>query len=136
MQNEAKKIGRYFKVSLDELARQIEQPAYFNEQLRYNYIYKGPVLEWYMRIKVRMEKNYQLFNDLLPKQGNILDIGCGYGFMPYMLHFVCPQRVITGIDYDEQKIATANHCFSKNSKAFVLYMQMQLNILSMSTMPL
>ena len=110
-----KKIGRYFKASLDELARQTERPAYFNEQLRYNYIYKGPVLEWYMRIKVRMEKNYQLFNDLLPKQGNILDIGCGYGFMPYMLHFVCPQRVITGIDYDEQKIATANHCFSKNS---------------------
>lgn len=111
-----KKIGRYFKASLDALAGQIEQPAYFNEQLRYNYIYKGPVLEWYMRIKVRMEKNYQLFNELLPKQGNILDIGCGYGFMPYMLHFVSPGRVITGIDYDEQKIATANHCFSKEAQ--------------------
>lgn len=110
----AKSVGRYFRDELNALAQKIEQPDYFNEQLRYNYIYKGPVLEWYMRIKVRMEKNYRLFNELLPRQGNILDIGCGYGFMAYMLHFVCPQRMITGIDYDEEKIATANHCFSKN----------------------
>jgi 2-polyprenyl-3-methyl-5-hydroxy-6-metoxy-1,4-benzoquinol methylase len=49
----------------------------------------------------------------LPKQGKILDIGCGYGFMAYMLHFVSPQRDITGIDYDEEKIETANNCFDK-----------------------
>ncbi len=109
-----KKISRYFKLSFEDLRRQTEQPCYFNEQLHYNYIYKGPVLEWYMRIKVRLEKNYKVFNDLLPRQGKILDIGCGYGFMPYMMHFVCPQRTITGLDYDEQKIATANHCFSKD----------------------
>ena len=29
-----KKIGRYFKASLEDLAGQVEQPAYFNEQLR------------------------------------------------------------------------------------------------------
>ena len=110
-----KMISRYFKTSFEELRQKTEQPAYFNEQLRYNYIYKGPVLEWYMRIKVRLEKNYQVFNDLLPRNGKILDIGCGYGFMPYMLHFVCPERNITGIDYDEQKIATASHCFSKDA---------------------
>ena len=109
-----KNIGRYFKDSFELLRKKIEQPAYFNEQLRYNYIYKGPVLEWYMRIKVRMEKNYQLFHEFLPQTGSILDIGCGYGFMPYMLQFTAPDRHITGIDYDEQKIATANHCFSKN----------------------
>jgi 2-polyprenyl-3-methyl-5-hydroxy-6-metoxy-1,4-benzoquinol methylase len=43
-----------------------------------------------------------------------LDIGCGYGFMAYMLHFVSSQRHITGIDYDDQKVATASQCFSKN----------------------
>jgi 1-acyl-sn-glycerol-3-phosphate acyltransferase len=108
-----KNISHYFKDSFEILRKQTEQPAYFNEQLLYNYIYKGPVLEWYMRIKVKMEKNYRVFNDLLPQTGNILDIGCGYGFMSYMLHFVSPRRTITGLDYDEQKIATANHCFSK-----------------------
>jgi len=109
-----KKISRYFKTSFEELRKRMEQPGYFYEQLHYNYIYKGPVLEWYMRIKVRMEKNYRLFDELLPRNGNILDIGCGYGFMSYMLHFVSPARTITGLDYDEQKIATASHCFSKD----------------------
>jgi 2-polyprenyl-3-methyl-5-hydroxy-6-metoxy-1,4-benzoquinol methylase len=33
--------------------------------------------------------------------------------MSYMLAFTSSQREITGIDYDEDKIDTANHCFSK-----------------------
>jgi uncharacterized protein len=109
-----KKISHWFKEEFSKLKTNIEQPAYFREQLLYNYLYKSPVLEWYMRVKVRMEKNYSLFNDRVPKQARLLDIGCGYGFMSYMLHFVSPQRRITGVDYDEQKIATANHCFSKD----------------------
>lgn len=96
------------------LRHEAEQPRYFREQLFYNYIYKGPVLEWYMKIKVRLEKNYQLFHELLPSDGALLDIGCGYGFMTYMLHFASPNRHITGIDYDVDKISTASHCFSKS----------------------
>jgi 1-acyl-sn-glycerol-3-phosphate acyltransferase len=116
-----KLIGRYFRGEFAKLRNQLEQPSYFREQLIYNYIYKGPVLEWYMRIKTRLEKNYQLFHDLLPKQGKILDAGCGYGFMSYMLHFSANEREITGIDYDEEKIETANHCFSKNEKINFFY---------------
>jgi uncharacterized protein len=79
------------------------------------------VLEWYMKIKVRLEKNYRLFHDFLPKQGKFLDAGCGYGFMSYILQFVAPDREMTGIDYDEKKIETANHCFSKNEKINFYY---------------
>lgn len=111
----AKRIGRYFRTEFEMLRSEIEQPKYFREQLISNYLYKGPVLEWYMRIKTRLEKNYQPFNDIVPKQGKILDIGCGYGFMPYMLSFVAKDRQITGIDYDEEKIDTANLCFSKTN---------------------
>ena len=109
----SKTIGRYFRDEFSLLKREIEQPAYFREKLIYNYLYKGPVLEWYMRVKTKLEKNYQPFHDLVPEQGKILDIGCGYGFMSYMLSFTSPQREITGIDYDGEKIDTANHCFSK-----------------------
>jgi 2-polyprenyl-3-methyl-5-hydroxy-6-metoxy-1,4-benzoquinol methylase len=66
-----------------------------------------------MRIKTRLEKNYQRFHELVPMRGKILDIGCGYGFMSYMLSFTSAQRNITGIDYDGDKIDTANNCFSK-----------------------
>ncbi|MEP7107252.1 MAG: 1-acyl-sn-glycerol-3-phosphate acyltransferase [Ferruginibacter sp.] len=110
----AKGIARYFREEYANAISRIEQPSFFRERLIYNYLYKGPELEWYLKVKLSLEKNYQLFHDLLPKEGKILDIGCGYGFMSYMLSFAAPQRDITGIDYDEEKIKTANHCFDKS----------------------
>ena len=110
----AKATSRWFKARFAEISEAIQQPAYYKEQLKYNYLYKGPVLEWYMRIKTRMEKYYQPIHELIPTSGKILDIGCGYGFMSYTLQFASPARIITGIDYDEEKITIANHCFSKN----------------------
>jgi 2-polyprenyl-3-methyl-5-hydroxy-6-metoxy-1,4-benzoquinol methylase len=108
-------MGRYIRQQYEKQKEESETPRYFKELLIYNYLYKGPVLEWYLRIKIRLEKNYQLFHDLLPKKGRILDIGCGYGFMSYMLHFSAPARDIIGYDYDEEKIAVANHCFSRDT---------------------
>ena len=108
-----KNISRYFRNEYEQLRSESETPSFFREQLYYNYLYKGPVLEWYQRIKIRLEKNYAQFHALLPMQGRILDIGCGYGFMPYMLHFLSKDRIITGIDHDEEKIATANHAYLK-----------------------
>ncbi|MEO6669697.1 MAG: 1-acyl-sn-glycerol-3-phosphate acyltransferase [Ferruginibacter sp.] len=110
-----KYIGRYFRNEFLEMSEALEQTRYYREQLKYNYIYKGPMLEWYMKIKTRLEKNYQPFHELLPKTGKILDIGCGNGFLCYMLNFVSPARQVMGIDYDQEKIETANNCFSKNS---------------------
>ncbi len=69
-----------------------------------------------MRVKLRLENNYLQFHELLPMQGKLLDIGCGYGFMSYMLNFTGQERTITGIDYDEEKIKTARNCFSKNDR--------------------
>lgn len=109
-----KLVSRYFRQEYETLRREEETPAYYREQLIYNYLYKGPVLEWYMRIKTKMENNYALFHQLLPKKGKIMDIGCGYGFMSYMLHFLAPERQIRGVDYDEEKIATAQHCYLRN----------------------
>ncbi|HTB26672.1 MAG TPA: 1-acyl-sn-glycerol-3-phosphate acyltransferase, partial [Puia sp.] len=110
----AKYLGRYFRQQYAKLKEELELPRYFREKLIYNYIYKGPVLEWYLRVKIRLEKDYKTFHDLLPVKGRILDIGCGYGFMSYMLQFAAQEREITGYDYDEEKIEVANHCFSRN----------------------
>jgi 2-polyprenyl-3-methyl-5-hydroxy-6-metoxy-1,4-benzoquinol methylase len=108
-----KLISRYFKDEYNKMRSEIETVDYFYNRLTKNYIYKGPVLEWYMRIKVKMEDKYRLFESLLPKKGTITDVGCGYGFLPYMLSFMSEDRIVIGTDYDEEKIATANNCFSK-----------------------
>lgn len=113
-QSRTKNISKYFKEQHELLRKDLEQPKYFKEHLFFNYIYKGPVLEWYLKIKTRLENYYQQFHELLPREGKILDLGCGYGFMAYMLYWASQnKRQITGVDYDEEKIETANHCFSK-----------------------
>lgn len=111
-----KQISRYFKTAYEQIRAATEVPAYYRELLIYNYLYKGPVLEWYMRVKTSMEKNYALFHELLPQDGRIIDIGCGYGFLAYMLHFLSPGRRITGVDYDEDKIATAAHAYLRKEQ--------------------
>lgn len=116
-----KAISRQFKSLHQERRLQYEQGKWFRKKLLANYIYKGPVLEWYMRIKTRLERNYQPFIDELPAEGRILDLGCGYGAMSYMLKFTGAGRDITGIDYDEEKILTANHCFSKDDRIRFLH---------------
>jgi uncharacterized protein len=88
-------------------------PDYHKDLLIRNFIYKGPILEWYMRVKLRLEGNYRFFNDLLPKKGHITDVGCGYGFLSYMLALISEERQITGIDYDEDKIDVARSGISR-----------------------
>ncbi len=112
----AKAVGRYFRAQYEELKMKVETPDYHRERLLANYLYKGPVLEWYMRIKTGMEGNYRLFDQLVPRDASVLDIGCGYGFMSYALLFSAPERRLTGIDYDEEKIAVANQCFDKTDR--------------------
>lgn len=113
-QERTRSVSKYFREQHTQLTKELEQPKYFREHLFFNYIYKGPVLEWYLKIKLRLENYYQPFHELMPPEGSILDLGCGYGFMSYILYWSSQEkRRITGVDYDEEKIDTANHCFSK-----------------------
>jgi 2-polyprenyl-3-methyl-5-hydroxy-6-metoxy-1,4-benzoquinol methylase len=97
----------------DILRQHIETVNYFRSLLISNYIFKGPVLEWYCRIKTKLENNYSLFEGLMPKVGKIVDVGCGYGFLAYMLMFKSKHRLILGIDFDDEKIEVATNCVSK-----------------------
>lgn len=111
-----KSISKYFKQEFAKFKQTRENTAYFREQLVKNYIYKGPVIEWYARIKTKLEHNYEAIEKLIPVSGKIADIGCGYGFLSYMLSFTSSARNIIGLDYDEEKIAVAQHNFSANNQ--------------------
>ena len=112
-QEKTKNIGRYMRNEYDILRQKIETVHYFRSLLISNYIFKGPVLEWYCRIKTKLENNYSLFEGLMPKVGKIVDVGCGYGFLAYMLMFKSKHRLILGIDFDDEKIEVATNCVSK-----------------------
>jgi len=89
---------------------------YYRRLLTLNYILKGPILEWYLRVKLKLEDNYEIYNLLMPRHGEILDLGCGYGFISYMLMFTADDRYVTGVDFDAEKIGLAGNCFSKNNR--------------------
>ncbi|MCX2745375.1 MMPL family transporter [Mangrovivirga sp. M17] len=105
-----KKISKYFKEEYGKVRASLEKPEFFKDIMISNYIYKGPVLEWYLKVKNSLEGNYSLFHKLLPNEGKVVDVGCGYGLMTYALGYSSPDREITAIDYDEEKIAVARNC--------------------------
>lgn len=109
----AKLTGRYFREQYEILRKESEQPEFFLTHIHSNFIYKGPVLEWYMKIKMRLEDSYRIFHQLVPDRAKVLDLGCGYGFMSYMLGYLSGERKITAIDYDEEKIEIAGNGYAR-----------------------
>lgn len=109
-----KQICKYFRQEFAILKSDYESNEYFRMKLINNFIYKGPVLEWYLRIKIRIEKDYNNFLLHIPLKARITDLGCGYGFLSYILYMRSEDRIINGYDYDLEKIQTANNCSLKN----------------------
>jgi trans-aconitate methyltransferase len=64
-----------------------------------------------MRVKTRIDGYYDLWDRLVPRDAVVTDVGCGYGQMSFMLGILSPERKITGLDYDEEKILLAQHTF-------------------------
>lgn len=108
-----KAISRYFKKEYARLRQELETPRFFKEIILKNYVYKGPVLEWYVRVKLALEDYYITLHKLIPDNARIVDLGCGYGYMTYGLAFSRSGRSIIGIDYDAEKIEVAKNCAVK-----------------------
>lgn len=123
-QEQAKIVRKWYKEQYrlfnDDLGR--SQNAYFRDAIIKNYIYKDPVLEWYIRIKCRIDGYYDLWDRMIPRNATITDIGCGYGQMSFMLALLSPDRTIIGVDYDDKKIEIASHSFL-SKKCNISFMQ-------------
>jgi 1-acyl-sn-glycerol-3-phosphate acyltransferase len=112
-QERTKAIRKFYILEYARFRVEEGTPSYYHRRLVLGYIYKGPILEWYLKVKLRLEKNYKLLDQWVPRQGEILDLGCGYGFVAYMLALTSGERIITGVDYDKDKIAVATGSFLK-----------------------
>jgi 1-acyl-sn-glycerol-3-phosphate acyltransferase len=102
-----KGIARYFKEEYEAVRAEVETPHFFADQVRRTYFYKGPVLEWYVRIKLMLERNFEDIIRHVPQQGTIYDLGCGYGYLSTLLAMQGRKRNVVGIDYDEEKVQVA-----------------------------
>jgi 2-polyprenyl-6-hydroxyphenyl methylase/3-demethylubiquinone-9 3-methyltransferase len=66
----------------------------------------------FIRIRLLLSDLYQLEN-YVPKEGKILDIGCGHGLLSNLLAINSPQREVLGIDIDAKKIDLARQTIGK-----------------------
>lgn len=83
---------------------------------------KRTCLEWYVRIKFRLErKNFEKYDHIIGNRKVIYDVGCGYGYLSYYLHYRNPERKIIGLDYDEEKIDTAENVIKQNDNLHFEY---------------
>ena len=71
------------------------------------YTYLGPYIEQYVYWKMRIDPIATFLHPILPKDAEILDLGCGYGQLAHYLHYHAPKRRIFGVDHDESKIQAA-----------------------------
>ncbi|MEO8067007.1 MAG: 1-acyl-sn-glycerol-3-phosphate acyltransferase [Flavobacteriales bacterium] len=91
-----------------------ETPTYWREKLVRTYIYKGPVLEWYVRVKSRIDTDlHERIHALVPRDATVVDLGCGHGMLSYLLHWSSADRRILGVDHDAAKVELAQHAFSR-----------------------
>jgi len=85
------------------LLEQIRQPFLFNLYFKkINFCIFLHIFFRYLTIPIKEIEKY------LPKQGRILDFGCGYGIFASLIHLSSRQREIVGIDIDHSKIDIAN----------------------------
>jgi 1-acyl-sn-glycerol-3-phosphate acyltransferase len=111
----SKKITAFYKREHKRFSYECESEDYMFYPLLFSYKYKGPILEWYFRIKWRFEKkHYENYNQLIGLGSKkIYDLGCGYGFLSYYLKLRVNEREVIGVDYDDEKILIAKHSHLK-----------------------
>lgn len=109
-----KAISAHMKKEFKKIREAEEDMRYYRDAVVSNYIYKGPVLEWYVKAKMRIEQYFQPFHEYCPQEGTIYDLGCGYGYLSYGLQLAGTSRHIKGVDFDAQKIEVARECWANN----------------------
>ena len=111
-----KKISQYFKEEYKNVVEICGAIDYQYFPLLYSYKYKGPILDWYFRVKWKFEKHhYENYYQLIGR-GNkrIYDLGCGYGFLSYYLKLRYDAFEVFGFDYDEDKVDVAQNSYLKS----------------------
>jgi 2-polyprenyl-6-hydroxyphenyl methylase/3-demethylubiquinone-9 3-methyltransferase len=76
------------------------------KELLKHYRKAGSITRTYLKIKLKICPLLKL-EEYFPKEGTIVDLGCGNGLFPNILILGSPDREIIGLDLDEKKIAVA-----------------------------
>jgi 2-polyprenyl-6-hydroxyphenyl methylase/3-demethylubiquinone-9 3-methyltransferase len=71
--------------------------------------YKSWIVRIYCRIRfiILRQPFLEEIDQYLPRQGQVLDLGCGFGLFSLYFSKMAPERALTGVDLNARRIATA-----------------------------
>ncbi len=88
---------------LDEM----NTPKVVRRKVNRLYRYQGKFVEQFVYWKMKTDPVFTALDAVVPRQGHILDLGCGYGIATHWLATFTDTRTFFGVDYDEDKIRAA-----------------------------
>ncbi len=98
------------KIVRDSLQQQLDElntPRTLRHKVERLYRYQGAYAEQLAHWKMKVDPIFRHLERHVPRNGFILDLGCGYGFATHWLAQGTDQRTFLGVDYDENKIRVA-----------------------------
>ena len=85
----------------------INTPHVVRRKVARLYRYQRVMVEQFVYWKMRCDPMFAVLDSVVPRQGFVLDLGCGYGLATHWLACFTEARTFLGIDYDEDKIRVA-----------------------------
>jgi 1-acyl-sn-glycerol-3-phosphate acyltransferase len=94
----------------DALQKQLDEmntPRVVRRKVQRLYRYQGKFVEQFVHWKMKMDPMFGALDEVVPRHGFVLDLGCGYGMATHWLAQFTDARTFLGLDYDENKIRVA-----------------------------
>jgi 1-acyl-sn-glycerol-3-phosphate acyltransferase len=95
------------RAALQEQLDAINTPRVVRRKVERLYRYQGTYVEQFVKWKLKLDPLFPALDSVVPRQGHVLDLGCGYGMATHWLAAFTDQRTFWGVDYDEEKIRVA-----------------------------
>jgi SAM-dependent methyltransferase len=100
----SKQVRKMLLAHVDQDWRLAQDGKAFWHNIRSFYNYRGAFVENYIAWKLRLDPIYRGIDELVPREGTVLDLGSGYGLMSVILARKSLLRQVKGLDLDERKI--------------------------------
>jgi uncharacterized protein len=102
--------------ALQKQLDEINTPRIVRRKVHRLYRYQGKFVEQFVHWKMKLDPMFGALDDVVPRTGFVLDLGCGYGVATHWLAQFTDGRNFLGIDYDENKIRVAQRTAPESSR--------------------
>ncbi len=106
-----RRIEAYMRQQYDQLRQECDSVhnLYFRHMLHYNYMYKEPLLEWRISLKMKRLHYFEAVDDKVPADAKVLCLNSGYGELPFMLALRSSRRTVVAVEDDDEMRAVAEN---------------------------